>query len=591
MRDVDSTPSGPSLASRLPALLAIVLVLLFATRRYVRLLLRDQSLDGDLRQHVFWGQRAWGADLLAVDPIARFQASDVASPPLWRVIVQVMGRLGEIQMVAELAGLGLFFLTSWLMWRLFKRIGGGSPWVGLVGVAACGGISILNGWMPGGLLQRGFSLPITVLAIYALHARQMIVLGLCFLAAALLYPITIISIGAIAVVYESWRLLRDRRLPRYWWVATICGVIAMSLILFLRNPPAEYGPVVTYDKAMSLPSFGPDGRNALFLDDPIETYFDHHRTGLRLSVGWLLGGLGVIAVLALLAGRDAIKRLPPMTWLPAAVGLVLFVIAHLTLFMLYLPNRHVVITLPLSLAMVMGVLCVPAGRRVADWWKLKPSLRPYVTAALWAVYLAMQVKPSVDALRNRGENPSNASTYAYLQTTPPDTLIAGLPLPDEVDDVPLRTGRPVLVNYEVAQPYYPQFFETYFVPRLQASFDAYYATDWATVDQLADVYGVDVFLFRAHMLDRLPQVEPMRQMAIEAVRREVTNTAAGEPVVPVMYQPPKDRVLWRRGDVTLIRVGSGPASGVLPGVMLPAPELPPVDLRGLLQAGDEEVSF
>ena len=562
----------------LPVVIAVILAFLGTVWRFVGAVLRDHAFDGDLAQHVYWGQRAWGADLLAHDPLARHYASDVASPLLWKGVVAVMGRLGEIQLVADLAATSLFVATCWLLYRLCKGIGGGSPWAGVWGVFAATLFIGTSKWIPQSLLQRSFAVPLTALAVLALHERRMWLLGLCYLFSGLLYPITIVSIGALGVAHESWRLWQDRRLPRGWWMAVIGGVAGLALILVVRDPPDLYGPSVTYEQARSMEVFGPTGRNAIWLDDAQAFWFDHHRTGLRIELEDFLKGAAALAVVALLAGWREIRRVPPVAWMLGLTGLALFFIAHATLFALYLPNRHVWITLPLSWTLLMAALSVAAGRRAAGWLRIERPAWPWVAAGAWAIVVTGWVGEAEAVLRNRAEVSAERLAVEYARSTPPDTLFAGLPVDAEVDEFPLRTGRPILINYETAQAYYPKFYDAVVVPRLRASVEMYYATDWETIDRIGQEWGVDAFLWRAHALKELPPHEPMRSMAVEAIRRA---TADGDDV-PAMYEPPADRILWWAGDVRLVRVGDGPAAATPPGPVEPFPDLPPVSLRALL---------
>ena len=582
----EDVPPPPRRAAWLPGVLALLVAGVGAAWCLGPNLVRDQAFEGDLAQHVFWGQRAWGSDLFLlkpdgepVDPFAHFYASDAAAPPLWKAIVHGMGHLGEIQRVNEAFNLLLYFATIALLWRLARSVGGGDPWAGLAGVACLPVFIGLTEWFPSGMLQRSFAVPLTALTLLALHERRMWLLGVAFVGSALLYPITIVSAGAIGVVHELYRLARDRRLPRGWWLATIGGVAALALILLVRQVPDAYGDQVTADQARTMPIFLDGGRNEVWLDDPVKFWIEHHRTGFRFDAEDFYRTLAVVAAVVVAGGWRRLREVPAVVPATILTGLGLFLLSHATLFALYLPNRHVWVTFPLGITLLVAWSGPPAFRRLAGWARLPDAWRPVAAAALVLIPTVNGVKYALRELRGRGEILSELSSYQYLRSTPPDTLVAGLPLDVEMDDTSVRSGRPLLVNYETAQGWYPEFYDEVVRERVRDSINAHYATDWETIDALADRYGVDVFVFRGHTLKGVRGQEPMRSMAVEAIRR-----AGGRQ--PVMYEPPADRLLWWMGDVRLIRVGTGPASATRPGEVQPFPDLPDVDLRqALIDAG------
>ena len=86
------------------------------------------------------------------------------------------------------------------------------------------------------------------------------------------------------------------------------------------------------------------------------------------------------------------------------------------------------------------------------------------------------------------------------------------------------------------------------LPRLEATYDAYAADDWAEIDRLYDTYDVRVLVHQDVPPEAaLPERNPQRQFALDAAASH-----AGEPVVNA---PPPERVILRDGDLTLLRVG------------------------------------
>ncbi len=118
----------------IPSVVSAGLVCLVAYYKSAASYGREFRYDGDAHQHNFWAQKAWAADLMGVDPIARFYASDAMSPMGYRWLLQAMGRLGEMQHVSETVMIGLMLATGWMLYILGRRAAG-SPWGGFILVA------------------------------------------------------------------------------------------------------------------------------------------------------------------------------------------------------------------------------------------------------------------------------------------------------------------------------------------------------------------------------------------------------------------------------------------------------------------------
>jgi hypothetical protein len=88
---------------------------------------------------------------------------------------------------------------------------------------------------------------------------------------------------------------------------------------------------------------------------------------------------------------------------------------------------------------------------------------------------------------------------AYLRGLPPDTLVAAVPA--EADSVPALTGRRVLVAREYALAYHSGYYDE-LRRRTADLIDAYYADAPRRLVELAERYGVDVFLVSRAAFDQ-----------------------------------------------------------------------------------------
>ena len=302
-------------------------------------------------------------------------------------------------------------------------------------------------------------------------------------------------------------------------------VVAVGLTVVGQIPAARYGPVVTADEARAMPEFRPGGRSTYFGTDPYRFWIESTRSGLALvPKDRLLGGLPALTipfVLAMaLAGWWALGRagrvVPPSIPRRAALLVVilvaslgLFAAAHVLLFRLYLPARHVQFTLPIVWAFAGGLAWTLAAERVAAGFGPRAARRASAGLVLLGIGLLVAHGPPEGDFYVTGRH---QRLYAYLRGLPPETRVAALPGDSSI--LPLFGQRAVLVSWEHALPYHPAYYES-FQRRARALAQAYYAEDAAPLLALADREDIGVFVAN------LPQLERRRRggapLALEAL--------------------------------------------------------------------------
>ena len=516
----------------------------------------------DLGQHAFWAQRAWGGNPTEYSEVARYFASEAAAPIGYHWIMRGLGLLGDVQAAGDVLNVALAAAMAVWLAVLCGKIAR-SRWVMPIIAIVFFAIFPNQRLIEDSFLQRTFAVPLLLMCMWGLHHRQMAWVGLSMIGCVLLYPITLATVGAIAVTHELFMLARTRRMPPGWIAGLVLGLVAARL-LSLRHVPEQFGPMVTYEQAKSMPIFSNEGRSSIFLENRYRYWFTGSRTSIGFTPQQLLLGVGTLLAAGFLAKW---RRIPPLVWTIIGVSLALFFAAHATLFDLYLPNRHTRITLPLAWFMLLAIAL--AG----GWTRLRVALRrqwrgstsaerrfKFHRVAGGALVLALALAIYDGGSRTLvkltdWEPQSEIRIHDWLRHTPPGTLVAGMP--DDISRLTLQTGRPTLITRESTQAYYLGFYNDIVLPRLRDTNNAFYATDWETVDELYEKYGVRVFYFRAHNYQRLPYEEPFRTLA-----RIPASKLDGK--VPVMYDPPIDRVLYQAADMYLIRVGPPFAKGEVP---------------------------
>ena len=504
--------------------------------------LRPDRFNDDATQHVYWAYAFRDTALFAGDKSTEF-FRDVAAPIGYRLAYRGLAAVGDVQVMSELAGMAvalgtcaLFFLVGMRSNRAMPNAGG------VVAVVLLLGSRPVVTWLESAMLQRSFAPVALALGMWALMSRRMAWLGASFLVAAWFYPVTLAVLGLTAVLHEAWRLWKDRRLPRHWWAAAAMGVLALA-IFALDSDPEWVGSIVTYDQARAMPIFADGGRNQFFQPGGGLDYLDHGRSGVGYSAAQVGVALAVVVGLAVVV-RRAWREVPAAAWAMLAASLLLFVAAHLTLFRLYLPNRHTQYSLPLAWIALVAALAPPAYAKLASRLPVLGTRRALVPAALaFLIAAAGAVGARSAAMLRSGGDDDGRALLEYLRSTPPDTLVAGHPAMTSA--LPLRARRPTLASTEALQGYHAGYHD-FAEPRYADSVAAYYAQDWATLDRLADEYGADLFVFNPSGLDRANLPEPYATRAGAWMAEEGRRF--------VLPDPPADRVAFRRGDWTVVRL-------------------------------------
>lgn len=292
--------------------------------------------------------------------------------------------------------------------------------------------------------------------------------------------------------------------------------------------------MVTLSQAQQMPEFGPDGRQSLFGDGGLRNLFAHHRTGMGFPPKWVVLA---VAVVAFLAWRRRLTAVPPVAWALIGGGLLVWAVARLTMFTLYLPQRHTWWALPVGLAMLMAT-AVPALAQAIGSRRLRAAML-MASVAIVTIY----AWSAVHQLRIPRDHDLDAA-YAYLRTLPPDTLVAAHPL--DADDVPMRARRSVLVSRETSISFMLGYYNRA-KERLAAALAATYATDWCAVDVLGSRWGVDVFLVSSLPWELESYDEPFAAEVTGMIER-------GRRDGFVLRDPPPERILFHSGDVYVIRV-------------------------------------
>jgi hypothetical protein len=319
----------------------------------------------------------------------------------------------------------------------------------------------------------------------------------------------------------------------------VVTAVALLLVGLGQVDAGRFGPTISAAEARTMPEFQPGGRTSYFVPDRYEFWLRSSRSGFALGpTDPLLDDLPVMVIpftLAamlggwLLAGRlgwVAPPRVPRSGMLLVvllAASLLLFLAAHVLLFILYLPARYVQFSLPLVWALAGGLGWVLLGEHLVAGPVSRTGASADASQRSWAGLTAGELSAlvGVTLLALHAPPPGDfyvagryPAIYAYLRQTPPDTLVGALPADSNI--LPLLGQRAVLTSYEHALPYQPG----YYLPlreRTEAFRAAYYAPTLSPLATVLDEYGVDVVIADAEILERRRRADRDHPPALEKI--------------------------------------------------------------------------
>ncbi len=508
--------------------------------------LRPDLFSDDATQHVYWLYRYADSSLFPGDLTIEYFGSLSVAPWGYRALYAVLSPLGDALLVAKIVSGVLLMLSAYMAWLLGKALNTAKPAItGLLTVAVTLALLPAVDLLPAMGFQRTFALPITLLCIWALVAYRYFWVGISWILASLVYPVIVPVLGLTAGLVFLMDIWRDRRMPPHWLWNGAAGVVTIAVVLLTRDVPQGIGPMVTFAQAQVMPEFGANGRQSLFGNGFSAYWFGHHRTGLGWSPRLILL-LGVTTVIVVLSGNR--RLIPRAVWTVAGVGVTLWFAARLTLFDLYLPNRHSRWSLA-AYAVVM-IAVATYGLAAKLFGPSSDTSRRWHWVALCASFVApvvvsLALYPSASRAWHQTVDHDLEGAYQYIKTLPKDTLVASHPT--LADPVPLRTRRSVLASTETWISFQLGY-NAQLTPRLEASLQAAYATTWEAFDRALSAYGVDAFLVTPELwrtTDYSPPFDELvRKLVLEGKQRGFA-----------LDNPPADRVLYRSGDVYVLRVG------------------------------------
>ena len=476
----------------------------------------DYVVQDDVRQHVFWMRRFLDPDLFPNDLIANYYQS--IAPAGFTALYRFMASIGIDPLIfSKLLPPILSLITTAYCFSSVMEI---------FPVPMTGFIATLllnqNLWIKDDIASatsRAFLYPLFMAFLYYLLRRSWLPVCVTIILQALFYPpYVLMSVGILFVRlwrFDKGRLRLSQDPSNYWFFALGFAVGIVGLLPMILES-SEFGATITGSQARAMLEFSQNGRSKFFLDNPWEFWFFGERSGL-LPIEWrgmnrnyfllmFFAGLSVSILQRYQAIFPLAKQIKREVVILVQIGLTSlgwFVLAHATLFKLYLPSRYSQHSLRMVMALSAAIaitLIIDATFHTCQQQSVSlpkiisslimPGLALGITALLSAILLIYPLswQDFLDIGYIQGKAPE---LYQFFQQQPKDTLIASIV--DEARNLPSFTQRSVLTAREYAIPYHLG----YYAQIRQRTIDliqAQYSPDFQQVENFIHKYGIDFWL-------------------------------------------------------------------------------------------------
>ncbi len=511
----------------------------------------EYMLADDVREHVFWMFRYVDPRLFPQDPIADYFQS--LAPRGYTSLYWLLAQVGIDPLLASkllpsvlsLIAAGYFFGFAW---RFFR-----SPAVATLTTILFSQAVWLNSDLSSAT-PRAFFYPLFVAFLYyQVRGLTLGVLVAIALQAICFPPAALLSLGVLALACLRWEnglaLAKDFR--AYLLFAAAFGLILLFLWPWLDSVGA-FGPLVTYAEARRMPEFGPDGRVPFFFPS-WWGYWVGGNAGIHnlpTRPPWLLAAL-LWPVLRCFPERFPLLKAVPRGARPVpqiiGAALLLFTIAHLLLFHLYLPNRYTQSAMRILMILLAGGVLLALADAALLWAEERPNKhgpsRGVVTLAALAVLLvAVAGYPLLLPLfpTNSYIKGADPGLYRFMARQPATIRIASLS--DEANNLPTFSHRSIIIGAECAVPFHPGYYLPLRDRGLQIA-RAQYSADPAVLQKCVRDQQIDFWLLDREAFSRKywHKSQLLRQLRLSAPDEDL-GVAKG--AMPVLERPPPEAVAY-----------------------------------------------
>ena len=486
-------------------ILSMTLAVLYGFLALKKAFLSSLSVQDDARQHIFWMQRFFNADLFPNDLIADYFQSVAPAGYTW--LYKSLAFIGINPLIlAKIIPFILGLICTYYIFRITLEI---------LPVTMAGFIAalVMNQaiWMKDDVASatpRAFIYPFFLAFLYYLIRGSLVRMGIAIALVGLFYPqYVFVASGMLILRLICWRNGRFQFSSKKQDFI-FCGV-GLSTAFFVLLPYAltssEFGPTISREAAMKLREFYPNGRSTFFHVHPKDFWLTGKRSGIfpksLFTPATQCAGLVLPFLLSFGSAFPLIKNITSRIWLLVHLllsSLGMFFIAHILLFRLHLPSRYTGLSFRIIIALATAIALTLIIDALFNWAenreKFPIKFRPIISLVLTGLILASLVLypafvkgfPLVKYKVGRATD-----LYDFFREQPDDILIASLE--EEANLLPTFAQRSILLGREYAIPYQVGYY-TQFRQRVIDLIVAQYSSDLIDVKSFIQKYGVDFWM-------------------------------------------------------------------------------------------------
>jgi hypothetical protein len=495
----------------------------------------EYVVQDDARQHVFWMLRFLDSELFPNDLIADYFQS--VAPGGYKAIYQLPAALGINPLwLNKLLPMVLGIVTSCYCFGVSMQ---------LLPIPATGFMAtlLLNQaiWMKDDLVSgtpRAFLYPFFMGFLYYLLRRNLVGVGVAIALLGVFYPqytfVAVVMLVLRVVDWENQRLGLSQNRSDLLLCATGLGVAFFVLLPYALSS-SQFGPTITAAAARQLPDFLPGGRTQFFHENPWHFWINGRRSGFfpryffAPATLWL--GL-LLPIFMRFSDKFTLAKQVKNGVLLLQIllaSLVMFFIAHATIFKLHVPSRYtgynlrIIMSFAGAIALTILIDKILTSAKEDPFFLLPLSIVSQLCMGMLVILIFYPTFVSNFPETNYrvGKTPV---LYEYFQKQPKDSLIASLA--EEANNLPSFCQRSILTGRKYAVPYQVGYYNE-FRQRTSDLIRAQYSPKLKDVKDFIKKYGVDFWLLERTAFttdyvandEWLAQYQPATKETIEKLKQ------------------------------------------------------------------------
>ncbi len=481
------TASGSKLRAR-DLVVAFVVAAAYGTILYWSVFFDSYTFNDNWRQSPHWINPARAA-FQPDDVLVRYAEFNTA--PAENLLYKFLATLGPDILWGKINGVIFFGIGAAIVYATGHAIRGRfGGWA-----ATCIFMFFSDSFATfAGGYSSGMSMPLLCLAMLFVYRRRWWAFVPLIAVQVFVYPMVAVHTGAYLIVDTLGNDLRHLKDPALWRKKILpLGIAAaiLALALFAKyNTEHDYGHLTDRVEIGSRAEFGPEGRARVLPVRSFTKQLDRYWTELFHLV--------MFTAAFIYMGRRMVK-LPRGLWSLLVASAAMYWLADLLLIRLYFPTRYVLRSLPLIMIVAGGFWMSEIRARgsapISAW---HPRLRFLGKTPQWVAVAVILVAFGVQSFWDDLQPPGAAvnsfrrhSVYEAIRALPGRPMVA-VP-PRKASEIPLLTGRSVLIAKEFAHPWWTDFWDLQ-VERHHDYFRAYFSEIPHEVSAATAKHKIDYWL-------------------------------------------------------------------------------------------------